>query len=417
MMANKPSTPQNQEYEDLRKQLDWLDEERRKSNRKLSEMEQKVELQQREIVTRDQRIKLLEEQISKFSSQISRIPQIDVQLTQFKDEIVQLIEQYDQRRVQAHSEMEAMRRVEHESNVREIADVRKELPAIGRLQRDMELRQAEETRLANLIGQQQNKFSTVVNRVDSWENALAFLEEKEKQTSRNLNEVQTQMVDINKRWAPITDRIDVVASNLNKLDGNTRMVVEAQKEIRESTKGWMEQIQIGEYERNQKLENWRQRLDEQTKIIEQFSREWVTFSDQYKEAKMAVQTLAPWQAQIEQQQRDTAELLRVEAHRMQSQWDNFTLESDKKWRSFDVELEQRWSAFNRNLRQISEQLIVLEEALKDVNQDKDTLWRVQTAQADALKQLPRMWLEEVEKAVNQNPNRRRQPALVPIREE
>jgi DNA repair exonuclease SbcCD ATPase subunit len=417
MMANKPSTPQNQEYEDLRKQLDWLDEERRKSNRKLSEMEQKVELQQREIVTRDQRIKLLEEQISKFSSQISRIPQIDVQLTQFKDEIVQLIEQYDQRRVQAHSEMEAMRRVEHESNVREIADVRKELPAIGRLQRDMELRQAEETRLANLIGQQQNKFSTVVNRVDSWENALAFLEEKEKQTSRNLNEVQTQMVDINKRWAPITDRIDVVASNLNKLDGNTRMVVEAQKEIRESTKGWMEQIQIGEYERNQKLENWRQRLDEQTKIIEQFSREWVTFSDQYKEAKMAVQTLAPWQAQIEQQQRDTAELLRVEAHRMQSQWDNFTLESDKKWRSFDVELEQRWSAFNRNLRQISEQLIVLEEALKDVNQDKETLWRVQTAQADALKQLPRMWLEEVEKAVNQNPNRRRQPALVPIREE
>lgn len=416
-MANKPGTPQNQEYEDLRKQLDWLDEERRKSNRKLSEMEQKVEIQQREIVTRDQRIKLLEEQISKLSSQISRIPQIDVQLTQFKDEIVQMIEQYDQRRVQAHSEMEAMRRVEHESNVREIADVRKELPAIGRLQRDMELRQAEETRLANLIGQQQNKFSTIVNRVDSWENALAFLEEKEKQNSRNLNEVQTQMVDINKRWAPITDRIDVVASNLNKLDGNTRMVVEAQKEIRESTKGWMEQIQIGEYERNQKLENWRQRLDEQTKIIEQFSREWVTFSDQYKEAKMAVQTLAPWQAQIEQQQRDTAELLRVEAHRMQSQWDNFTLESDKKWRSFDVELEQRWSAFNRNLRQISEQLIVLEEALKDVNQDKDTLWRVQTAQADALKQLPRMWLEEVEKAVNQNPNRRRQPALVPIRED
>lgn len=52
-----------------------------------------------------------------------------------------------------------------------------------------------------------------------------------------------------------------------------------------------------------------------------------------------------------------------------------------------------------------------------MNLDKDTLWRVQTAQADALKQLPRMWLEEVEKAITNNPNRRRQPALVPIRED
>lgn len=416
-MANKSNTPQAQEYEDLRKQLEWLDEERRKVNRKLSEMEQKLEISGRDITSRDQRIKLLEEQIAKLNSQVSRIPQVDVQLTQFKDEIVQMIEQYDQRRLQSQSELEAMRRVEHEANAREIADVRKELPAIGRLQRDMELRQAEETRLANLIGQQQNKISLVGNRVDSWENALSFLEEKEKQNSRNLTDLQTQMVDVNKRWPSLNDKLDLLTSNLNKVDSNMRSVVDAQQEIRESTKGWMEQIQIGEYERNQKLENWRQLIDEQTQTLAQFSREWITFSDQYKEAKMAVQTLAPWQAQIEQQQRDTAELLRVEAHRMQSAWDNFTLENDKKWKSFDVELEQRWSSFNRQLRQISEQIILFEETLKEINLDKDTLWRVQTAQADALKQLPRMWLEEVEKAITNNPNRRRQPALVPIRED
>lgn len=416
-MAQKPATPQAQELQDLRKQLDWLDEERRKGGRKLAELEQKLEIRERDISSRDQRIKLLEEQIAKLNSQVSRIPQVDVQLTQFKDEIVQLIEQYDKRRLQSESELEAMRRVEHESNVREIADVRKELPAIGRLQREMELRQAEETRLANLIGQQQNKLSTVGNRVDSWENSLSFLEEKEKQTSRNLNEIQAQMIEVNKRWSPIDDRLDVLANNLSKLDINVRTAVDAQQAIRDSTKNWMEQIQIGEYERNQKLESWRQTLEDNAKTIEQFSKEWITFSDQYKEAKMAVQTLAPWQAQIEQQQRDASELLRVESHRGQSQWDNFVLENDKKWKSYDLELEQRWTSLNRQLRQIGEQIILMEEAMKQTDLDKDTLWRVQTAQADALKQLPRLWLEEVEKAINQNPTRRRQPALVPIRDE
>jgi len=416
-MAKPTGSNESQEIRDLRQQVEWQDEERRKVGRKLTEIEQRVILQEREIASRDQRIQDLETQISNLSSQISRLPQVDVQLSKFKDEIVQMIEQYDQRRVQAQAEMEALRRVEHESNVREIADVRKELPAIPRLQRDMEMRQAEENRLANLIGQQQNKITAVGNRVDTWENSLTFLEEKEKQNTRNIGEVQAKLVEINKRWSPIHDRLDVLTSNSSKLDAAIRGVSEAQQEIRESTKGWMEQIQIGEYERNQRLESWRQVLDDNAKTIEQFSKEWVMFSDQYKEAKMAVQTLAPWQAQIEQQQRDTAELLRVEHSRLQSQWENFLLENDKKWRAFEVEIEQRWSGLNRQGRQILEQIALLEEQLKLVEQDKETLWRVQTAQADALKQWPRLWLEEVEKAVSRNPSRRRQPALVPVREE
>lgn len=416
-MAKPSGSGESQELRDLRQQVEWQDEERRKAGRKLTEIEQRVLLQEREIASRDQRIQDLEAQISNLSSQLSRLPQIDVQLSQFKDDIVQMIEQYDQRRVQAQAEMEALRRVEHESNVREIADVRKELPAIPRLQRDMEMRQAEETRLANLIGQQQNKITAVANRVDTWENSLTFLEEKEKQNTRNISEAQAKLVEINKRWSPIHDRLDVLTSNVSKLDINIRNVSEAQQEIRDSTKGWMEQIQIGEYERNQRLESWRQVLEENAKTIEQFSKDWIMFSDQYKEAKMAVQTLAPWQAQLEQQQRDLAELLRVEHSRLQSHMENFLLENDKKWRSFEVEIEQRWAGLNRQSRQILEQITLLEEELKVIEHDKETLWRVQTAQSDALKQWPRLWLEEVEKAVSRNPSRRRQPALVPVREE
>ncbi|MCZ7670922.1 MAG: hypothetical protein M5U34_29140 [Chloroflexi bacterium] len=46
----------------------------------------------------------------------------------------------------------------------------------------------------------------------------------------------------------LNDKLDLLTSNLNKVDSNMRSVVEAQQEIRESTKNWMEQIQIGEYE-------------------------------------------------------------------------------------------------------------------------------------------------------------------------
>ncbi len=417
-MANNSTTAAaEQAIKDLQSRLDWLDEERRKQMRKITELEQKLSLQEREIAGREQRIQDLERQLSSTTAQIGRIPKIDIQLAQFKDEVVQLIEQYDQRRIQSEAEMDRLRRVEQEANARELAELRKDIGQVPKLQNEMELRVAEESRLANLIGQQKTQIDSLKNRLETSDSTFAFLEEKEKHNKRDITEVQTAVVEINKRWEHIYSRLDTSNSAILRLESSMQGITEKQSQVQESTKNWMEQIQIGEYERNQRLEAWRRVLEENEDKIEQFNKEFIKFSDMYKEAKMAVQTLTGWQEDLEKQQREAAEILRVETSRMQSRWDDFRHENDKRWKSQAVDAEQRWNTVNRHEREIREMIDLIEEKINKLEQEKDLLWRVQTAQADALKQFPRMWLEEVEKAIQQNPNRRRQPALVPVREE
>ncbi|MCA9945746.1 MAG: hypothetical protein KC449_19825 [Anaerolineales bacterium] len=417
MANNGSSTATEQAIKDLQSRLDWLDEERRKQTRKVAELEQKLSLQEREIAGREQRIQDLERQLSSTTAQLGRIPKIDIQLAQFKDEVVQLIEQYDQRRVQSEAEMDRLRRLEQEANARELAELRKEIGFVPKLQNEMELRVAEESRLANLIGQQKTQIDNLKNKLENWDSNFAFLEEKEKHNNRNISDVQTGIVEINKRWEHIYSRLDTSNSAILRLESSMQGITEKQNQVQESTKNWMEQVQIGEYERNQRLEGWRRVLEEQEDNIERFNKEFVKFSDMYKEAQMAVQTLSGWQEEIEKQQRSAAEVLRVETSRLQSRWDDFRHENDKRWKSQGVDAEQRWNTINRHEREIREMIDLIEEKITKLEQEKDLLWRVQTAQADALKQFPRMWLEEVEKAIQQNPNRRRQPALVPVREE
>ena len=402
---------------DLQNRLDWLDEERRKANRKVAELEQSFALQEREIQEREQRIQELERQIANTNAQLGRIPQVDTRLSQFKDEMVDMIEQYDKRRIQSEEDLDRLRRVEHENTARELADIRKELPAISRLQQDMELRQAEESRLANLIGTQKSRISALNNQVEEWGRAQTFLEEKEKQDSRNISDLQNNIFEINKRWAPINERIDVSNGNLMRLEAAIQPLINLRDELNQQMKGWMEQIQIGEHERNKQQESWRQLLDENASTLDRFKKEWVTFSDQYKEAQMAVQTLTDWQQQLEQQQRESSELIRIESHRMQSRWDNFQQEVARQLKSFEMEGEQRWHGVDRQNSQVQEKFAALDEILEQLQQDKDLVWRIQSAQSDAIKKLPLIWLEEVEKARAQDPNRRRQPTLVPVREE
>ena len=417
MANNGTNAATEQAIQDLQSRLDWLDEERRKQTRKITELEQKLVLQEREIAGREQRIQDLERQLTSTQAQIGRIPKVDLQLAQFKDEVVQMIEQYDQRRIQSEAEIDRLRRVEQEANARELAELRKDIGQVAPLKNDMELRVAEESRLANLIGQQKTQIDNLRNRLENWDSNFAFLEEKEKHNNRNITDVQTAVVEINKRWEHIYTRLDTSNSAILRLESSLSGITEKQSQVQESTKNWMEQIQIGEYERNQRLEGWRRILEEQKDSMERFNKEFVKFSDMYKEAKMAVQTLSGWQEELEKQQREASEVLRVETSRMQSRWDDFRHENDKRWKSQTVDTEQRWNTFNRHEREIREMIDLIDEKIAKLEQEKDLLWRVQTAQADALKTFPRIWLEEVEKAIQQNPNRRRQPALVPVREE
>lgn len=416
MAGNTPSSPQQNSGE-LLKRIEWMDDQRRKSARKLAELEQRFTLQERRLATREDRIQDLERQLANTTSQLARITEIDVQLAKFRDEMVDLIEQYDRRRVQGEQEIDRLRRVEHESVVREITEVRKELPAIGRLEHEMELRQAEEIRLANLIGVIQNSVSPLRNQVAEWEQAAAFLEEKEKQNSQDIGEIQTQLLEHSKNWDPINTRIEILAHTLSKAESSRQELIDAQVEQRDIIKKWSEQIQIGEHERNKQLEKWRYVLQEQKDTLARYSRDFVSYSDQYQEAKMALKTLSEWQKQLETQQRESSELLKMELNRTQSRWDGFVLKDEQKWRVSEAEMEQRWAAAGRSEKQVQDQILELEAALIKIQEDKDMLWRVQTAQADAIKQVPRIWLEEIEKAIAQNPNRRRQPTMVPVREE
>jgi chromosome segregation ATPase len=417
-MSPKPgSSAIDQEIGELRKRLDWMDEERRKSARKLAELEQRSVLQERELASRERRLQDLEKQLSQVNAQLSRIPMVDTQLSNFKDDIVKMIEQYDKRRIESERELDRLRRVEHEVTTREIADIRKELPTIGRIEQELPLRQAEEARLANLIGVQQNTLTQLATQVENVERALTFIEEKEKQDSRNIAEIQATLLEINKRWEPITTRLEILGHNLTKLQNSVQTTSEAQVPLRKSIVDWTEQVQIGEHERNQRLAAWQRIMDEHEATLQRFTQDWVKFNNQYNESRTAVETLMALQEHLENQQREANELVRVESKRMESRWDQFVQEENRRWKNYEQDALQRASINDRREKDYREQIHTLEEEIEQLSQDLTQMLRVQTAQSEAIKRWPLLWLEEVEKALEQNPNRRRQPALVPVREE
>ncbi|GMQ78833.1 MAG: hypothetical protein BMS9Abin02_1373 [Anaerolineae bacterium] len=413
----KNGSQRQEDISELLSRLDWLDEERRKVGRRLAELEQGLNKQGQAIKNRDQRILELEAQLSKANLQLAKLSNFDIELEQFKDEIILLIEQYDQRRITTQDELEKLRRVEHEVHLRDLATIRKNLTPISRLEEEMTLRQAEEARLAKLIGGLQAKITNLQNETETWSQELRFIDDLVKTNKNSTDEISSSHLAISKKIDNAAARIEVISHGLTKIQSSNADLAENVYELKKRIQNWTEQVQVGEYERNQRLKKWEERWEAAEEKLDRFSSDWVDFTEQYNEAKMAVSHLTEWRQEVEMRQKESQEKVRVETIRMQAILDNYKTENEKARKNFEVEIDQGWSNAARREAELSNQIEGILNDLKTLIQEKDRLWRVQAAQSEALKKLPLTWLEEVEKAMDHDPDSRRSPALIPVREE
>ena len=316
-----------------------------------------------------------------------------------------------------------------EQSLGKIGNVQDVMPVLDRLERELELREAEGVRLSALIGTQKDNFAPLAERLEEIGESSALVQQRLEESDRLLQELKTTIREVNEslrpslddahnRITPLVERVSSQTNNILKAEAGIQAITEDQSELREKLAFLSEDFRRMESDIAGQLEAWQSNLDENKETVEQFTQQWLMLNNQYKGARMAVQNFAHWQKQLEQQKRETTEFLRLESNRTQSRWDSFMIETQErlktleldlaqKWQALELENEQKWSNSRRNEQLWRDELSAVGELIKKVQQDnRNLIWRIQNAQADAIKKWPRMLLEEVEKAVELNPERR-----------
>ncbi|MFN2189649.1 MAG: hypothetical protein ACK2T3_12870, partial [Candidatus Promineifilaceae bacterium] len=276
----KNATTSNGDTEELRNRVDWLDEERLKTARRLAELEQRLTSWERDLKNREKRLQELEVRLSKASGQIARVTQNDEQLSLFRNEMIKLVEQNDQRRVLGDEELEKRRNIEHEVQQREVADIRKTIAVIDRLVEQMEHRKAEEERLSKLIGQVQNRERALAGEVENWQQGLKFVRESEQNNATAIAEFQTSVLEVSQKIDALTTRLDVTNHTVTRVQAAAQEMAGTDAELRQQMKSFGDQVQMGELQRNKRLGEWQATLDSTKGQMDAYAAEWVKFATQ-----------------------------------------------------------------------------------------------------------------------------------------
>lgn len=385
---------------EVRNLVKWIDEQQRKGKQELATLQQQFANQGREMSEMSKRLKELESTLSTAQTQITRLSQVDDQMAQLKAEIVHLIEQADDRRIQSEKEMERLRQVEQSANTRALTEIKGQLTPIPKLVEQMNHRQAEDERLSTAITLLQNQIPLIESRLDERVRDVAYLEELQRQDARRIAEIQQSLVDIQKQFDSLQTKDLIVEDLTRRNETKIEQLQQSELDRRQITDSFLEQAKLGDQKRKQELAAWAEKIDEFEELMAGYAKQWRLFEDQHRLSREATAGLQELKKRLELRQTEMSELQRVDTERMKQQWNEFLAEVDRLDKQQQLELSQWDKEQKRQRENYLEQFRLVEGELGNMAQDIKALFALQEKYADAFRQMTRIWLEGYESIVS-----------------
>lgn len=354
------------DIEQLLKQVDWLDDERRKDKSQLASFGERLTALEGNLSPIFDQLKSLSGEITRLEAIISRMDQYDESLRQARIESKQAVEEVEKDFAKRIEELEKMRRVEMRGLDASLAELRKELAPIPEIKRGLQARVEEESRLAKLIDEVRLRIETVRRSEEEYTRSYRLLEDGRRQDTKRLTDLQGEVAALRKHVDEGRGRIELNASTIRKLETRLNEIAQLEVERREAQAAFLENQALLQVERERVWKEWSARFDTieaQTKDVET---NLATLDATHRAVKRAQQALEELSAKVERRINEITEIQRLAEERFRQEWVTFKADDQKRWTNYTLTQEEARGDIQRQYDRLVERVTRLEDGIQEI---------------------------------------------------
>ncbi len=385
----------------LAQMVNWLDEEHRRDRAEIARLQQRLESQTSDIVEQTRRIQELEGRLAATQGQLARFQQIENALQNTKTEVTALVEQRDEEIGQIQRDVERTRMSDRELFNREISEIRRELPRIGRVEESIELRAIEDERLSELIMGVRNQVGGLAKEIEERTRQIPFLAEQRTSDTKRIAQLQQETVELFKRIEAIAGRLPVLEESVRKSSGEIEKFPPQIDILREQQLDFMETVRSSIVERDQTINRWKEAIEEQKTLVNQAHERVQAFGQQVDVARRSVQEIQEFKDLILREQSQVQELQRLAEERIRREMDEFREEYEKRRRKAELRQEHLWAEQEKYNAELVEKFPPLVHDLEIHDALLQHLWKLQESYSTYFLGTAQSWLEGLETSVRE----------------
>jgi chromosome segregation ATPase len=390
------------EFDQVLKQLDWLNDERRKDKDIISKQIERINTLEGNISAANQQIKDLNSEIVRLTAIVGRMDEFDSALRQQRLEINQNVDELDKQTKKREEEMEKVRRVELRSVDSSIAELHKEIESYSGFNRSLQARVEEDARLAKQIDELRLKIQDMQRNEEEYTRTYRILDDGRRQDSKRLVDLQGEVAALRKRADEQRGQTEVLFSTTRKLEGRLTEVLTQNTERQEAQDTFIEKqaMQRVEFERTWK--DWQtqiEKIDRQSIDVEQ---QFQSLDNTHNDVKRLKASIEELQSRIERRINEITEVQRLADERFRQEWVTFKADDQKRWTNYTLTQDEQRNELSRNFQEFGEQLVDIklsQQESQDILQqmNEETEKRLQ-----AMLAMTHEWVAAYERSISRN---------------
>lgn len=354
------------DIEQIIKQVDWLDEERRKDKTRLGSLEERLSAIEGNVSPLANQIKELSSDITRLSSMITRMDQYDATLLQQRIETKQYFEELERLSKKRDDESKQIRNTEMRSLDTALAELRKELESLPEIKRSMKSRVDEEARLGRTIDEVRARLDVLRRSDEEYTRTYRMLDDGRRQDAKRMTDLQGEVAAIRKRVDEDRGRIELLTNTTKKIDTRVNEFSVVETERREVMESFLEKQALYHVERERVWKEWQARFDaieSQTASIESNLQ---TLDATHRAVKRSQQAIDELSQKIERRINEITEIQRLAEERFRQEWVTFKADDQKRWTNYTLTLEEQRNESVRQHEKLSEKMGHMEDTVQEI---------------------------------------------------
>ncbi len=342
--------------------LAWLESERKKDKAQLATLDERIQGLAGETQQQAHRIQELDTTLAATKAMLSKLAQVDRILDEHKADIHALLERRDDERKKSEREAVRLRAVEIEELNRAIAEVKKELPRLGKIEDEMGARRAEEKRLGDQARQTALQVETAMKQLEERTRGIPYLEEGRRQDNKRISQLEGDSVEHSKRIESSTAKLQLLEDGLSKIATKIEPVYErfsAQDKA-------IEEMQVMEFRRQQQMKAWQEELTRFRAQMTDYGDVLARLREQAQINQKAAAELSAFQETLRQRAAEIAEVERLFEERVKRLLEQGQTEDEKRWQRYTTRVDERWHEHDRLNAEQVERIDQLETAQNSI---------------------------------------------------
>jgi DNA repair exonuclease SbcCD ATPase subunit len=390
------------DLEQLQKRIQWIEEDRRKEKDAIALLESRLLAFEGSISAVSQQIKDLSGEVTRLSAIVTRMDQYDQTLLQLRIEAKRQVEELDKEIKQRLEETDKVRRVEVKALDSSLADVRKELELIPKLEKGIQTRVDEENRLRRSIEELKEHIEAVRLEEEEYTRTYRLLEDGRRQDAKRIVDLQGEVAALRKRGDDLRGQSELVNTSLKKVETRLNELSSVEAERRDAMVSFLDKQALTQVERERVWKEWQTRFETIEKQSSDVEGQLLSLDTTHRETKRAQVALDDLAQRVERRISEISEIQRLSEDRFRQEWVTFKADDQKRWTNYTLTQEEQRNETIRRFERLAEQATHLEDELQDVKDVLEQANELAEKRLQSLLAIAHEWVSAYERSIGRS---------------